>query len=183
MKNPDFLVPGKKSKSHHGIKKIISATFPDFGGRKVTVVEKASVILHNLNWSGGTRSQYRSCTVDGSPLGGADKFNQQAPWANQAEGVELPIPAGACLVEHWRSCGTSQGLTIYVRPASAGDSSAAFFSLPEVKEAQRLQATASRFGDSQHRNAHLEILRLARLHGVEDKFETIEQYDNSTWPV
>ena len=103
--------------SRRDVDAIVRATFPDYRGRKLRVAAAETVTLHDLNWSGGTRAQYRSCTLAGRFLGGADKFNAQAPWANDGEGVALPVPAGSCLVEHSIFCGHDCGLTIFVNPA------------------------------------------------------------------
>jgi hypothetical protein len=96
---------------------IVSATFPDYRGRKIKVLATESETIHDLNWSGGSRSEYRSCTLRGQYIGGADRYNQQAPWANQGEGKSVPIPPGAVLVRHSIFCGKDVGLTIYVNPA------------------------------------------------------------------
>ena len=96
---------------------IVAATFPDYKGRKIKVSSRANIVLTDLNWSGGTRSQYRTCTIAGQGLGGADRYNAQAPWANQAEGKSVPVPPGAVIVEHSMFCGKDGGLRIYVNPA------------------------------------------------------------------
>jgi hypothetical protein len=100
------------------VAQVVSATFPEYRGRKIKVQAAADVMLHDLNWSGGSRSQYRTCTLEGRYIGGADKANARAPWDNQgAEGARVPIPAGAVVVRHSMFCGKDTGLTIYVNPA------------------------------------------------------------------
>ena len=96
---------------------IVSATFPEYHGMKVKIQAAERVTLSDLNWSGGTRSQYRGCTLDGRKTGGADTGNMQPPWANQYEGAVVPIPPGMCLVMHSHFCGKDSGLTIYVHPS------------------------------------------------------------------
>lgn len=96
---------------------LVAATFPEYKGRKFAVEAAATVTLHDLNWSGGSRNQYRTCTVAGQKIGGADKWNAVAPWANIAEGKTLDIPQGAAVVKHAMFCGSDCGLTIYVHPA------------------------------------------------------------------
>ena len=99
------------------VAQIVAATFPDYKGRKFRIEPRATVTFSNLNWDGGTRSQYRTCTLDGSQsLGRADRYNAQAPWANALEGKTIPIPAGALIVEHAMFCGKDAGLYIYVNP-------------------------------------------------------------------
>lgn len=99
------------------IAKIVAATFPDYKGRKFKIEARSQVTLTDLNWSGGSRSQYRTCTLGGNYIGGADKYNAQAPWAHQAENATVPIPPGAVVVRHTLFCGKDLGLTVYVNPA------------------------------------------------------------------
>lgn len=96
---------------------IVAATFPSYKGRKFRIAAKDAVSLQDLNWSGGTRSQYRGCTLDGKSSGAADGYNARAPWDNPAEGATIPIPVGFALVEHVIFCGKDLGLRIYVNPA------------------------------------------------------------------
>ncbi len=98
------------------VAQIVRATFPNYKGRKFRIEPASSVTLYDLNWSGGTRNQYRTCTLAGESLGGADKYNTQAPWANQAEGKDVPVPPGAVVVQHADFCGKDLGLRIYVNP-------------------------------------------------------------------
>lgn len=100
------------------VAKIVAATFPDYSGRKFKVEAAERVTLSDLNWSGGSRSQYRTCTIDGIGIGSADKWNAVAPWSNRAEGTTHQIPEGAVVVRHSIFCGKDTGLTIYVHPAS-----------------------------------------------------------------
>ena len=99
------------------VAQIVAATFPDYKGRKFRIEPRTTWTLSNLNWDGGTRSQYRTCTLDGSrSLGRADRYNAMAPWANDAEGKVMPVPQGAIIVEHVMHCGRDEGLYIYVNP-------------------------------------------------------------------
>jgi hypothetical protein len=95
---------------------LVRGTFPNYQGRKFRVEAAEAVTLADLNWSGGTRSQYRACTLTGEPTGGADRYNAMAPWANPAEGQRLPVPAGFAVVEHTQFCGKDLGLRIYLNP-------------------------------------------------------------------
>ncbi len=96
---------------------IVNNTFPDYRGRKIKIRPADKVTLHDLNWSGGSRSQYRTCTIAGYAIGSADRYNMAAPWAHQAEGASVPIPQGVVVVRHSIFCGKDTGLTIYVNPA------------------------------------------------------------------
>ncbi len=98
------------------VARLIAATFPNFRGRKIYREVTDRVLLHDLNWSGGTRNVYRSCTIAGTPVGGSDKYGRMAPWENPAEGATLPLPAGFVVVCSGEFQGRSTGLTIYVHP-------------------------------------------------------------------
>lgn len=93
---------------------LVNATFPEYTGRKFSVEAAKSVTLYDLNWGGGTRNQYRTCTLSGDKLGSADKWNAVAPWVNLAEGKTVEIPRGAAIVMHSIFCGKDSGITIYM---------------------------------------------------------------------
>lgn len=99
------------------VETLVKATFPEYRGRKFKVVAAEKVGLYDLNWSGGTRNQYRACTVTGHSTGGSDRYNAMAPWNNPAEGAMLPVPIGCVVVRHGMFCGKDLGLTVYVNPA------------------------------------------------------------------
>ncbi len=98
---------------------IVRATFPDYRRKTVYVRAAESVTLHDINWSGGSRSLYRGATVAGEPTGSADKYNQLAPWdVRQIEGQSVAIVPGAVLVEGGHFCGKERKLTVYVHPSN-----------------------------------------------------------------
>jgi hypothetical protein len=100
------------------IRAIVNATFPGYRRRKVLIRACEEVGLDDLNWSGGTRSEYRTCTLDGQPVGSSARYNAMAPWdAGQIEGKQLPIPQGFLVVRGGYFCGKESLLSIYVNPA------------------------------------------------------------------
>lgn len=100
------------------VAQIIRATFPSYRKRKVRIVPSDSVTVYDLNWSGGTRNEYRACTLNGERLGSLARFNAMAPWDNrQIEGATLPIVQGAVVVEGGFFCGKESTLRIHVHPA------------------------------------------------------------------
>lgn len=105
--------------SRKSVEHIIRGTFPEYRGRTIKVEHRDTVTLYDLNWSGGTRAQYRACTLEGKALGNADKYNMMHPWRNNAEGAQVPIASGAVLVRHSIFCGKDLGLTIYYNKADA----------------------------------------------------------------
>ena len=114
MSNRIEIAGWRKDKS---IAAIVAATFPDYRRTKVVVEAREKVTLYGLNWEGGSRSEYRSCTLNGEALGSAARANATAPWVNAAEGSEMPIPAGAALVKGGHFCGKVATLYIYMNPA------------------------------------------------------------------
>lgn len=96
---------------------IVKATFPDYRKRKVYLRAAENVTLYDLNWSGGTRAEYRTCTLDGRGIGNTSAYSQLAPWNNYAEGKTLPIPQGFAVVRGGHFCGKAATLAIMVNPA------------------------------------------------------------------
>lgn len=99
------------------VAQIMLGTFPDYKGRKFSVQAAERVTFRDLNWSGGTRNQYRACGLDGTSIESKHNLNGPAPWVNPFEGKQIELPAGALIVEHSHFCGTDCGLTIYANPA------------------------------------------------------------------
>jgi hypothetical protein len=97
---------------------IIAATFPDYRRKKVWLKPTGRVTFSDLNWSGGTRMEYRACTIDGQPLGSAARFNAMAPWdPQQIEGKTIEVPPGAVMVSAGHFCGKASVLSITCNPA------------------------------------------------------------------
>jgi hypothetical protein len=99
-------------------KSIINATFPDYKKRDVYIIASETVTLHDLNWSGGTRSEYRACHVDGSNNGRHVDTGRPAPWSNPYEGLTIPIPVDCLVVKGGHFCGKASTLYIYANPAN-----------------------------------------------------------------
>lgn len=100
------------------VKDIIKATFPGNRKRKAYIVPTNSVRLSDLNWSGGTRAEYRACTLDGKSISSKVDMSMPAPWNNPYEGLEVEIPEGAAIVEGGYFCGKELAVRIHVRPDS-----------------------------------------------------------------
>lgn len=96
---------------------IVKATFPSYKRKSVRINACAAIALHDLNWSGGTRSEFRACTLAGEERGSTSRYNQCAPWANPAEGMVVPIPAGMIVVRGGYFCGKESILSLHVNPA------------------------------------------------------------------
>ena len=97
---------------------IVKATFPSYKRKKVYIRASETVMFQDLNWSGGTRSEYRACTLDGQPAGSMDRYHALAPWdSRQVEGQSVPVPAGMIVVRGGHFCGKESILCLHVNPA------------------------------------------------------------------
>lgn len=98
------------------VKHIIAATFPKYRKRQVIIKATTSVTFSDLNWSGGTKSEYRACTIDGRPVEAKYDMSAPAPWNNPFEGKTAELPVGAVVVEGGYFCGKERMLYINVNP-------------------------------------------------------------------
>lgn len=97
---------------------IIKATFPDYRGKKITIDTSGRVHFYDLNWIGGTRSEFKACTLGGQPLGSSARYNAMAPWdPQQIEGKSVDVPQGCVMVRGGYFCGKPSMLTITCNPA------------------------------------------------------------------
>ena len=95
---------------------IVKATFPSYKRKKVTIWHHGSVTLSDLNWSGGTRKEYRACTIDGLEIPAKHDFHSAAPWNNKFEGMKVEIPQGCVIVEGGYFCGKQSILYLHINP-------------------------------------------------------------------
>jgi len=98
------------------VKPIINATFPKYRKRKVIITVTNKVTFYDVNWHGGTKSEYRACTVAGEPIKSKVNMGVPAPWNNPYEGLEIDLPKNAVIVESGYICGKARTLCIYVHP-------------------------------------------------------------------
>ena len=97
-------------------KTIIKATFPNYRKRSVYIQQSDNITLYDLNWSGGTKSEYRACTIDGRPIENKVNLGGPAPWDNPYEGKKINIPPGCVVVEGGHFCGKERMLYINFNP-------------------------------------------------------------------
>lgn len=101
-----------------GLAALVAATFPDYKRRKLWVRAAETVTFHDLNWSGGTRAEYKACTLSGEQAGSMDRYNAMAPWdGRQAEGKSVPVPPGMVVAKGGYFCGKEAVLTLLINPA------------------------------------------------------------------
>jgi len=98
------------------IKSLINATFPDYRKRKVFISVSETITLHDVNWSGGTRAEYRACTISGRPLETAVNMGGPAPWENPFEGLKINIPQGMVIAQGGYFCGKKSTLHFTINP-------------------------------------------------------------------
>lgn len=105
----------KVSKADKSIKAIISATFPEWRGRKVRIQPATSYRVENF-WDGGSRCYVKAYSLDTGKAADAAPETSN-PMRNEAH-TTVEIHVGVALVEHQIFCGQDAGITIYVNPAS-----------------------------------------------------------------
>ena len=97
------------------VKDIVDASFPDYRGRKISVVFADTITFWDTNWHGGTRNVYKAVASDGRVA----KLDVPAPWVNVIEGQSSWVPRDAVVVEHSIFCGKDLGLTIHAHTSHA----------------------------------------------------------------
>lgn len=99
---------------------IIAATFPEYKRHHVMVIPCVSTTIWGLNWSGGSRAEYRACTLAGEATGSLDKYQLLAPWDKkmlEISGSEMPMLPGHVVVKGGHFCGKVAMLYIYCHPS------------------------------------------------------------------
>jgi hypothetical protein len=104
------------SRSVPAVKAVLSATFPDYRGRKVRVALWSSPLHLDLSWSGGTVDKVALVDFHRGRVG---HLRVPAPWSHGAADP-VDCPPGALLVVRSYFCGTDAGVTIYYRPDDFG---------------------------------------------------------------
>ena len=94
---------------------ILSQSFPDYTGRKITVRFTETVGFYNLNWDGGSKNEFVAIAADGRH----EELTVAAPWNEPREGRRVAIPQDVLIVEHTYFCGQDAGITIYAHPCHA----------------------------------------------------------------
>ncbi len=111
-----YIPPIKVKSNEKGIREIIAATFPSYKRHHVYLVPTTSITLSDLNWSGGTRTEYRACTIDCRPIMATVDMNSPAPWDNKFEGKTVELPINTVIVQGGYFCGKVAMLRINVNP-------------------------------------------------------------------
>ena len=94
---------------------IVRKAFVGYKRRKVLLHSATTVCLMDLNWSGGTRSEYASVNLaTGTVQTIGDSITH--PDHNTWEGRSVPIPQGFAIVRGGHFCGKASTLSIYLRP-------------------------------------------------------------------
>lgn len=103
----------KVSRSDKTIKAILAATYPEYKGRKITVIPATSYQMMDY-WSEGSRHFVKAYALVNGRVA-ASSSAAQTPWRGEAH-ARVAVPVGILLVEHSIFCGKDCGITIYVNP-------------------------------------------------------------------
>jgi hypothetical protein len=112
---------------------LIAASFPNYRGRLFTGRVATDVCFGDLNWSGGSRSQYVILDLATGRRADLRQLSRNAPWSQPMEGATVPIPAGMVVVEHTISAGNDRGLTFHHNPADRLERGASVPALPAAR--------------------------------------------------
>lgn len=85
--------------------------------KKVIVRARESVTLNDLNWSGGSRSEYHALRISDGAVSSKSMMNAVAPWENAYEGACVPLAPGLAIIETGHFCGKERIMTIYLHPS------------------------------------------------------------------
>lgn len=94
---------------------IIKRAFPKYNGRKYQICPQDHITLHDVNWSGGTKSHYVFLRLHDSQI--LPVPDHMSPWnSNNPEGKTFPLSDGIICIEHSHFCGHDTGIRIYAHP-------------------------------------------------------------------
>ena len=94
------------------VKPVLDLAFPEYTGRKISVVFVEKLTLYNLNWDGGSRNEYAMCTFEMQLA----RVKDAPPW-EQREGLKFDLNPNTLVVCHSTFCGVDAGITIYAHPS------------------------------------------------------------------
>lgn len=102
------------------VRDLLAATFPEYPGRRITLVVENAPLTHYLRnyWDGGSRTYYRAVDLATGRVVDA-AWCTSNPLRSEAHGG-FTLPRGVALVEHTIFCGRDLGITISVRRDDAG---------------------------------------------------------------
>lgn len=94
----------------------VKTLFPGYRKREIRVIVSDSVTLHDLNWSGGTRSEYIMVDLRRKTTTGIGS-KSVSPWDNKDEGRTIQIPEGHAVVQIGYFCGKQSMMRITFHPS------------------------------------------------------------------
>jgi len=97
------------------VKEMLALTFPDYTGRKFSLVLTHTVTFFDMNWGGGSRNVYKCVNTAQQTA----QVPAPAPWVNPLEGMTVELPLDTLVAEHSVFCGKDLGITFYMRPENA----------------------------------------------------------------
>lgn len=102
--------------SNPEVKRIAKLAFPEYRGRKFSVVVTDKPMTFQNYWDGGTRDYLQAVQIDTGKVWPPSVMSQN-PYNDKAQLAVAPIP-GWALVTHNYFCGQDVGLTVLVHPSN-----------------------------------------------------------------
>ena len=106
----------KLSATDSMVRRILNATYPNYRGRKISLVPQSYPLNVKSYWEGGSRSYFVFLRLD--------TFQQaampaQSAFDAQIQGAEaVTLPENVACVEHCIFCGKDAGIRIHVNPSN-----------------------------------------------------------------
>ncbi len=101
----------KLSASDPLVKRLLSVSFPEYRGRKISAALWTAPLSLDLNWDGGSKDEVVLIDFAAGRIG---RLRCPSPWAVGAHDP-LIAPPDSILVVHSIFCGKEAGITFYVR--------------------------------------------------------------------
>lgn len=102
------------------IKKLVSATFPGYTGRKYKLHVSDAPINCASYWDGGSRSYFRFINL--ASLEASQQLPAQSAFDTKIAGIDaVLVPPGFACIEHSIFMGKDGGITIHIPPENAAN--------------------------------------------------------------
>lgn len=100
------------------MRRIASAAFPEYSGRKFKIMVSDSPINCASYWDGGSRDYFRFLNLETMQVSAV--VPAQSAFDKPIQGIDnVTLPLGFACVEHSIFCGKDAGITVHIRPENA----------------------------------------------------------------
>jgi hypothetical protein len=94
----------------------LKGMFAGYKRRDINIRVCERMSFHDLNWSGGSKTDYTIVRLDDNATMSLASWGQLAPWANPYEGATIDMRPGFMIVSTGYFCGKVSLMNVYVHP-------------------------------------------------------------------